>query len=133
LIPPDIDILELGIITVAGHYDLLPIDTDDKPLWSSTTSLIVTAEQAEQQRRLLIRAYRALHALIREAAELEASITEWSRRGVTHPVFGMLRLTTIEVWKMMRRTNEPLLEKDLDRLHAEVARHVAAKIRAHAR
>jgi hypothetical protein len=109
----------------------LPIDIDDNPLWNEVTSLLVTAAQAEQQRRLLLRCYHTLHAMIREADELTASVEEWSRRRETHPVFGMLRLETIEVWKTMRRGTEPLNDSDLDRLHASVAHRVAARIGAH--
>lgn len=92
---------------------------------------MVTEAQAERQRDLLRRSYTALHAMILEADELEASVAEWSERGVMHPVFGMLRLETIEVWKAMRRGSEPLSERDLAALHASVARRVATKIRAH--
>lgn len=131
LVPPGIDIFELGLIYAAGRFELLPIDVNDKPLWDEVTHLMVTEEQAERQRGLLLRCYRALHAMILEADELEASIAECSARGVAHPVFGMLRLETIEVWKAMRRGTEPLGESDLDALHACVARGVAAKLRAH--
>ena len=66
-----------------------------------------------------------LARLADERVQLEASIAECSARGVAHPVFGMLRLETIEVWKAMRRGTEPLGESDLDALHACVARGVA--------
>jgi len=78
-----------------------------------------------------LRAYRALHSIIQEADELESSITEFSRRGETHPVFGMIRLETIEVWRSMRRGTKSLSDRELDALHMEVARRVAARIRAH--
>jgi hypothetical protein len=126
LVPPGIDIFELGLITKAGSYELLPIDVDDKPLWNEVSRLIVTQKQATQQRELLLRAYRVLHDLLLEPNELEASITESSQRNETHPVFGVLRQAIIEVWKSMRRGNEPLSESDLDRLHVSVAQHVAA-------
>lgn len=131
LVPPRIDIFELGLISIPGHYELLPIDLHDKPMWNDVVNLIVTKAQAEQQRALLLRAYRSLHSIIQEADELESSINEWSNRGDTHPIFGMLRLETIEVWRLMRRGNKPLSNRELDALHMEVARRVAVRIRAH--
>lgn len=130
LVPPGIDILELGVIDRAGHFELLPIDLDGRPVWSEVTNLIVTEPQAERQRQIVLRSFAALHAMIAEAAFLEESVAEWSGRGETHPVFGMIRLETIEVWKAMRRPTEPLSEAELERLHAEVARRVAKRIRA---
>jgi hypothetical protein len=131
LVPPSIDIFELGLLTNPGQYELLPIDADDKPLWNDVVNLLVTEAHAHRQRALLLRAYRALHAMIREADELESSINEWSRRGETHPIFGILRLTTIDVWRSNRRGREPLTEDELDALHWKVGRRVAKKIRAH--
>jgi hypothetical protein len=131
LVPPNIDIFELGLLTSPGQYQLLPIDTDDKPLWQDVIDLLVTEAHAQHQRDLLMRAYRALHAMIRESEALESSIDDWSRRGETHPVFGMLRLAMIDVWRTNRRDREPLTEGDLDALHREVGRQVAGKIRAH--
>lgn len=100
-------------------------------MWNDVVNLIVTKAQAERQRTLLLRAYRALHSIIQEADELESSITEFSRRGETHPVFGMIRLEMIEVWRSMRRGTKSLSDRELDALHMEVARRVAARIRAH--
>jgi hypothetical protein len=131
LVPPNVDIFELGLLTNPGQYELLPIDADDKPLWNVVVNLLVTEAHAQHQRALLMRAYRALHAMIREADELESSIDEWSRRGETHPIFGMLRLATIDVWRSNRRGREPLADAELDALHREVGRRVARKIRAH--
>lgn len=131
LVPPGIDLFELGIISVPGPHELLPIDLDDKPLWNDVVHVLVTRTQAQRQRALLLRSYRALHAMIREADQLEASIEAWSRRGEAHPVFGMLRLEAIEVWASMRQGTEPLDERELDVLHAEMARRVAARIGAH--
>lgn len=131
LVPPRIDIFELGLLAAPGHYELLPIDRDDRPMWNDVVNLLVTKAQAERQRALLLRAYRALHSIIQEADELESSITEFSRRGETHPVFGMIRLETIEVWRSMRRGTKSLSDRELDALHMEVARRVAARIRAH--
>ena len=131
LVPPGIDLFELGLIDAAGCFELLPIDANNKPLWDGVIHLMVTEAQAERQRGLRLRSYAALHAMILEADELEASVAEWSERGVMHPVFGMIRLETIEVWKAMRHGSEPLSEHDLDALQASVARRVAAKIRAH--
>lgn len=133
LVPPRIDVFELGIIDRPGAYELLPIDADEKPLWDDVVHLLVTKAQAGRQRALLLRAYDVLHAMILEADELESSITEWSRRHATHPVFGMLRLETIEVWRSMRRHSEPLSEEELAALHGQVARRVAARIGAHIR
>jgi hypothetical protein len=131
LIPPGIDVLELGVIQSAGRFELLPIDVGGKPLWDQVVDLIVTDAEAERQRGILLRAYRAVLALILEADELESSVAEWSRRRETHPVFGMLRLETIEVWKSKRRGSDPLDERELDALHQDVARRVAARIGAH--
>lgn len=131
LVPPGIDILELGLISAAGRFELLPIDANDKPLWDEVVHLLVTEPQAERQRGLLLRSYKALHAMIQEADELDAAVAEWSARGTAHPVFGMLRLEAIEVWKTMRHGTEPLSEPELDALHAAVARRVAAKLHAH--
>lgn len=131
LVPPGIDLFELGLVDRAGHFELLPITSDHKPLWDRVVHVLVTDAQAERQRGILLRSYRALLAMILESDELEASVVEWSRRGATHPVFGMLRLATIDVWKAKRRGRAPLSESELEALHARVARQVAAKIRAH--
>jgi hypothetical protein len=131
LVPPGVDIFELGLIDTAGHFELLPIDVNDKPLWDETVHLLVTDEQAQRQRELLMRSYETLRTMIQEVDALEASITEWSSRGVAHPVFGMLRLETIEVWKAMRNGLEPLSYRELETLQTSVARRVAAKIGAH--
>ena len=130
LVPLHVDVFELGLLAAPGRYELLPIDADDKPLWDDVLHLLVTTAQAERQRALLLRAYRALHAMIPDAAALESSITEWSRRGSAHPVFGMLRLETIEVWRSTRRGREPLSQRELDALHMDVGRRVAARIGA---
>ena len=131
LVPPGIDLFELGLLDTAGRYELLPIDVDDKPLWDEVVHLVVSDAQVERQRQILRRSYRALHAIIWEASKLESSIAEWSRRGETHPVFGMLRLETIEVWKSMRHEIEPLNESRLGSLRARVVHQVAASVRAH--
>lgn len=130
LVPPGIDLFELGIIVLAGPYELLPIDRDDKPRWDEVIHVLVSSSQAERQRELLFRSHRALCRMIREADELEASIAEWSLRREAHPVFGMLRLATIDVWASMRGGG-PLDDRKLAILHEEVARRVAARIRAH--
>jgi hypothetical protein len=132
LVPPGIDVFELGLIDSAGHFELLPITPEDKPLWDEVVELFVSDAQAERQRAILMRSYRALHAMIQEADELEASIAEWARYGIgAHPVFGMLRLAAIAVWKAKRRGRAPLTEREFEVLHTHVARRVAAKIRAH--
>ena len=131
LVPPGIDLFELGLIDAAGRYELLPIDDGDKPLWDEVTHLLVTARQADQQRRLLLRSYRMLHAMIAEADELEASVIAWSRRREAHPTFGMLRLETIQVWRTMRSGIESRSERKLDGLRRHVARRVAIQIGAH--
>jgi hypothetical protein len=130
LVPPGIDVFELGIISRSGPHELLPIDEGGKPHWDGVVHLLVTEARAEAQRGLLLRAYRALHAAIREGAELDADITAWSRRGATHPIFGILRLATVDVWAARRRPCAPLGEGELDTLHAEVARRVATRIHA---
>ena len=131
LVPPGIDVLELGLIDRAGSFELLPIDLHDRPLWDEVVNLMVTRAQADRQRSILLRSYGALRTIIAEAALLEESIEEWSRRRAGHPVFGIIRLETIETWKSRRRGTAPLSEAELDRLHAEVARRVARRIGAH--
>jgi hypothetical protein len=129
LVPPGVDVFELGLIDRPGPHELLPIDEDDKPLWDDVIHLLVTEAQAERQRELLLRAYRPLCGMIVDADELVASVAEWSRRREAHPVFGMLRLATIDVWAARRRPG-PLGEHELAVLHAEVACRVATQIRA---
>jgi hypothetical protein len=92
--------------------------------------LLVTEAQARQQRSILMRSYQALHEQIVEAEVLEADIDEWSGRGATHPIFGIIRLETIETWKALRRGTEPLSEAERARLHDSVARRVADRIGA---
>jgi hypothetical protein len=131
LVPPDVDVFELGLIDRPGPHELLPIDEDDRPLWDDVIDLLVSEAEATRQRELLRKAYRTLCEMIAEADELAASVDEWSRRGEVHPIFGMLRLATIDVWAARRRGLGPLGARELDALHAEVARRVAARIRAH--
>jgi hypothetical protein len=109
---------------------LLPIDEDGRPHWDGVVDVLVTEALAEGQRALLLRAYRALRSAVRVGEALDADITERSRRGETHPIFGMLRLATIDVWAARRRLGAPLAERELDALHAEVARRVAKRIGA---
>jgi hypothetical protein len=131
LVPPGIDVFELGLIDRAGRFELLPIMSNKEALWDETIHLLVTRAQAEQQCAIIMRSYRALHGMIREADWLEASVMEWTRDGVgPHPVFGLLRLAMIAVWKARRRGRAPLGEDELDALHALVARRVATKIHA---
>jgi hypothetical protein len=131
LIPPDVDVFELGLIDRPGLHELLPIDPSDKPLWDAVIDLLVSEAEAARQRELLRMAYRTLCGMIAEADELEASVSEWSRRREAHPVFGMLRLATIDVWAARRQGLGQLNTRELHALHAEVARRVAARIRAH--
>jgi hypothetical protein len=130
LVPPGIDLFELGLIARAGRYELLPIDVADRPLWHAITDVMVTEGEALRQRRLLLCCYRALHATIREADALDADVTAWRSRGEMHPIFWMLRVETIEVWKQRRRISEPIKDRDLDLLHAAVAGRVATRIEA---
>lgn len=131
LVPPGIDVLELGLIDTAGLFELLPIDHRDKPLWNEVTQLLVTPAEAERQREIVLRSYHVLCELIAEAEELRSSVADWSRRRAAHPVFGTIRFETIATWKSMRRGTEPLGARALGRLHAEVARRVAVRIGAH--
>ena len=131
LVPPGVDVFELGLIDRPGPHELLPIDQNDKPLWDDVIHLLVGEAEAARQRELLRMAYRALGGMIAEADELEASVAERSRRREAHPVFGMLRLATIDVWAARRRGLGQLSVREIDSLHAEVARRVAARIRAH--
>jgi hypothetical protein len=131
LVPPDVDVLELGLIDRPGLHELLPIDQNDKPLWDEVIHLLVGEAQAARQRELLRNVYRALCEMIAEADELEASVVERLRLREAHPIFGMLRLATIDVWAERRRGLGLLGVRELDALHAEVACRVAARIRAH--
>lgn len=128
LVPLGLDIFELGLVDMAGPFELLPITSDQQELWDDIVHLLVTEAQAEQQRALLLRLYRTLHEMILEADYLESTVKE---RGMGHPVFEMLRVATIDVWKAQRRGNEPLTERTLSALHTRVARRVAVEIRAH--
>jgi hypothetical protein len=131
LVPPGIDVLELGLIDTPGLFELLPIDRRDKPLWNEVTHLLITPAEAERQREIVLRSYHILCDRIAEAEELRSSVADWSRRRVAHPVFGTIRFETIATWKSMRRGAGPLDERARGRLHAEVARRVAARIGAH--
>jgi hypothetical protein len=131
VVPPDVDVFELGLLDRPGPHELLPIDKNDKPLWDDVIHLLVSEAEAARQRELLLMAYRALCGMIAEADELEASVAEQSRRREPHPVFGMLRLATIDVWAARRRGLGQLGVRELKVLHAEVARRVAARIGAH--
>jgi hypothetical protein len=131
LVPPGIDVFELGLIDRAGPFELLPITLDKEALWDEVIHLLVTEAEAEHQCAIIMRSYRALHGMIREADWLEASVVEWTRHGTgPHPVFGLLRLAMIAIWKAKRRGRAPLSEGELDALHALVARRVATRIRA---
>jgi hypothetical protein len=131
VIPPGIDVFELGIIDRPGPHELLPIDEVGKPHWDEVVHVLVTEALARGQRELLLRAYRALCTAIQEADALETDVAAWSSRGKAHPIFGMLRLATIDVWTSLRRPGERLDERELDTLHAKVARRVATRIGAH--
>jgi len=131
VVPPGIDVFELGIIDRAGPHELLPIDERGKPHWNEVVHLLVTEALARDQRELLLRTFGALCRAIREAEVLEMDVIAWSRRGETHPIFGMIRLATIDVWASLRRPGEPLDQRGLDALHAQVARRVAKRIEAH--
>jgi hypothetical protein len=128
-VPAGIDVFELGLIDRAGPFELLPIMSSREVLWDQTIRLLVTQAQAERQCAIVMRSYRALRGMLREAEWLEASVAEWTRSGTgPHPVFGLLRLAMIAVWKAKRRGCAPLSEDELDALHALVARRVAIKI-----
>lgn len=131
LIPPGVDPLELGLIQVPGNYVLLPVDTDDTPMWDAVVNFQVTEAQAVRQRQLLMRSYQALHDMIGEADELDASVSEWSRCGRTHPVFGMLRLEIIRAWVESGHEAGPLSAAERIALDRSAAVRVAARIRAH--
>lgn len=130
LVPPGIDVLELGLIDTAGRFELLPIDRRDKPLWDQVTHLLITNAEAERQREIVLSTYRTLCARIAEAEQLRSSVAEWSRSCVAHPVFGTIRFETIATWTSRRHGTEPLCERVLERLRAEVARRVAVRIGA---
>jgi hypothetical protein len=131
VVPLGIDVFELGIIDRPGPHELLPIDEVGKPHWDAVVHMLVTEALAHGQRELLLRAFRALCRAIQEADALETDVAAWSRRGKTHPIFGMLRLATIDVWALLRRPGAPLGDHELDTLHATVARGVATRIGAH--
>jgi hypothetical protein len=60
LVPPDVDVFELGLIDRPGLHELLPIDPNDKPLWDVVIDLLVSEAEAARQRELLRMAYRTL-------------------------------------------------------------------------
>jgi hypothetical protein len=130
LVPPGIDVLELGLVSTAGRFELLPIDRRDKPLWNEVTTLSITRAEAERQRGIVLHTFGLLCERIVEAEALRASVADWSHRHAGHPVFGSIRFETIATWNSMRHESEPLGERALDRLHAEVIRRVAARIGA---
>ena len=55
LVPPDVDVFELGLINRPGPHELLPIDEDDGPLWDDVIDLLVSEAEAARQRELLRR------------------------------------------------------------------------------
>jgi hypothetical protein len=130
LVPPGIDVLELGLIDSAGRFDLLPIDRPDKPLWDQVTHLLISDAEAARQQAIVLRSYGVLCDRIAEAEELRSSVADWSRRRVAHPVFGTIRFETIATWRSRRDGTEPLGERVLDHLRTEVVRRVAARIGA---
>ena len=130
LVPPDVGVLELGLVDRARQFELLPIDLRDKPLWDEVTHLLVTAAEAERQRGIVRRSYRELCARIAEAEELRSSVAEWSSRTRHATGVRTIRFETVTTWRLMRHGTEPLTEGELARLHAEVVRRVAARIGA---
>lgn len=131
LVPAGVDVLELGLISRAGNFELLPIDRRDKPLWEEVTHLLITQAEADRQRGIVLRSFHALCGCIAEGDALRSIVAEWSRCRTTHPIFGTIRFETIATWKSMRRGITPLSERELEDLHADVARRVAIRIHAH--
>lgn len=58
ILPPGIDLFELGLIDRPGPHELLPIDEHDAPCWDGVVHVLVTEAQAERQRKLLLCGYR---------------------------------------------------------------------------
>jgi hypothetical protein len=130
LVPVEVDLFELGLVTEAGIYELLPIDLDGRAIWNEVTDLMVTKKQARQQREILLSFYRTLLETMPDMAPtLENEIYDLSRRGIAHAVFGLLRLAAIDTWRTMRHTAKPLDAREQHRLYGEVARRVASTLR----
>jgi hypothetical protein len=42
LVPPDVDVFELGLIDRSGPHEPLPVDEDDMPLWDDAIHLLIS-------------------------------------------------------------------------------------------
>jgi hypothetical protein len=130
MVPPGVDILELGVIAQPGQFVLIPCNADHRSLWDETVTLVVTAEQAAVQRGITTRFYEALLAhLPHDADDLKAGVAVNSEREKLHPVFGFLRRAAIETWARERRASDPLDEAERKRLDVAVACRAAALLR----
>jgi hypothetical protein len=128
LVTPGIDVLELGILTSAGRFLLIPVNADRKSVWAQTVDLLVTPEQAATQRDISQRFYAALlAALPHDADDLHAAVTsdrEQERR--EHHVFNLLGRAATEIWALERRPTEPLTDTERQRLEGAVSRRTVA-------
>jgi hypothetical protein len=130
IIPPGVDVLELGVIANAGQFILIPYDAYRKTLWDQTITLVVTKEQAYAQRRINARFYAALLVqLPHDAADLEAGVADNRERDERHPVFDLLRRAATEIWATERRSTKPLDDGERERLDVAVARRAAELLR----
>lgn len=130
IIPPGIDPLELGVIVNAGQFDMVPVDRENKPLWNESINLLVTEDQAAQQRTIVMYLYHALlDYLPHDASDLEAGVQAEAQHGGTHPIFGLLRRAAIETWAEHRGEAAVLGDDERERLYAGVARRTAALLR----
>jgi hypothetical protein len=126
LVPPGIDLLELGLIHKAGHYELLPIDADDKPLWDEVTNLIITESQAAEQIEITFAAARALLDLMPDdAADLDIML-QGKYPDFRPSLLFLLGEAAVDTWTELRRGSAPLDEAERLRLQAAVTRRVAA-------
>lgn len=129
LIPSQIDPLELGLIQNPGHFELLPIQTDGKPLWDEVTDLIVTEDQAAQQIDIASRFARALFDLLpSDAADLDDILNGASPPGRLS-LLSLLGQAAVDTWTELRRGSAPLDEPERLRLQSAVAERVAAYLR----
>jgi hypothetical protein len=118
------------LISNAGQFELIPLNTHHKALWREVIDLVVTEEQAARQRDIMMRFYRALlDHLPHDASDLDAGVKDERARGGPHAVFGLLRRAAIETWAEERRTLEPLDDAERERLDGMVARRAAELMR----
>jgi hypothetical protein len=130
VVPPGVDVLELGLVANPGQFVLIPFSDDQNSLWDQTHTLLVTEEQAAVQRDINARFYAALLAqLPYDASDLESAVAESRKLGKLHPIFGLLRQAATDTWAAERRPSEQLDDNERNRLDIAVARRAAELLR----